>query len=164
VASSTTKRVFVYRFDRQPLEAVVNPSEYLRENHLELITAGGNLQKLLYTEVKAVCFAKEPGRPDLFSDGNLFERRPKLAGLWTRFVFRDGDLLEGVLPHNLLDWPSQGYLVTPPRAGLTRQLIFISREALSETQLLGVVGVPAGEKRKSKSDPGRLGQLTMFDR
>lgn len=164
MASSTTKRVLVYRFDRQPVEAVVNPNQYLTETHAELITAGGTLQKIAYPEIKAVCFAKEPGRADLFSDENLFERRPKLAGLWTRFVFRDGDLLEGVLPHNLLDWPRQGYLVTPPRAGLTRQLAFIPREALSETHLMGVVGVPGGDKRKGRQDRPAVGQLTMFDR
>jgi hypothetical protein len=164
VASSTTKRVLVYRFDRQPIEAVVNPNEYLSESHAELITAGGTLQKISYGDIKAVCFAKEPGRADLFSDENLFERRPKLAGLWSRFVFRDADVLEGVAGHNLLDWPRQGYLVTPPRAGLTRQLVFIPREALSATHLMGVVGVPAPDKRRSKPDRSVIGQLTMFDR
>jgi hypothetical protein len=164
VASSTTKRVLVYRFDRQPIEAVVNPAEYLGASHAELITAGGNLQKIPYSEVKAVCFAKEPGGPDLFSDENVFERRPKLAGLWVRLVFRDGAVLEGVASHNLLDWPRQGYLVTPPRAGLTRQLVFMPREALSETHLMGVVGVPGPDKRKAKADRSVLGQLTMFDR
>lgn len=164
MASSTTKRVLVYRFDRQPVEAIVNPGDYLRDGHMELITAGGNLQNVLYGELKAVCFAREPGRSNLFADENVFERRPKLAGLWTRFLFRDGDLLEGVLSHNLLDWPPQGYLITPPHAGVTRQLIFIPKEALSETRLRGVVGVPASERRRSKTERAPEGQLSMFDR
>lgn len=142
----------------------MNPGDYLCSGYMELVTAGGNLQRVPYAEVKAVCFAKEPGRPDLFNDGNLFERRPKLAGLWARFLFRDSDLLEGVLSHNLLDWPKEGYLITPPRAGLTRQLVFIPREAVSETQLQGVIGVPPAEKRKSRGERPGLGQLTMFDR
>jgi hypothetical protein len=162
VASSTTKRALIYRFDRQPLEAIVNPGEYLQEDHIEVMTAGGSLQRVAYAELKAACFAKEPARPDLFTSDNLFERRPKLAGLWTRFVFRDGDLLEGVLPHNLLDWPSQGYLVTPPRAGLTRQLVFIPRPALTETHLLGVMGTLGREKR-TKPEAVAAGQLSMFD-
>lgn len=164
MASSTTKRVLVYRFDRQPIEAVVNQNEYLRESHTELMTAGGNLQKIAYGEVKAICFAKEPGRSDLFTEENLFERRPKQPGLWSRFVFRDGDLLDGILPHNLLDWPPQGYLFTPPRAGLTRQIVFVPREALSETRLMGVVGVPAHEKRKPRTQRPPVGQLSIFDR
>ena len=164
MASSTAKRVLVYRFDRQPVEAVVSPGDYLADGYLELITAGGNLQKLAYRDVKAVCFAKEPGRPDLFTEEAVFERRPKLAGLWTRFLFRDGDLLEGVLPHNLLDWPKEGYLITPPRAGLTRQLVFIPREALTGTQLRGVMGVPSGERRQTKPRGRDDAQLSMFDR
>lgn len=142
----------------------MNPGDYLRDDYMEVITAAGNLQKVAYSELKAGCFAKEPGRSDLFSGENVFERRPKLAGLWTRFVFRDGDLLEGVLPHSLLDWPAQGYLLTPPRAGLARQLIFVPRQALAETHLLGVVRVPGGEKRKGKREAVTSGQLSMFDR
>ena len=142
----------------------MNPGEYLRDVQMELITVGGTLQKIPYGDVKAVCFAKEPGRPDLFTDEHAFERRPKLAGLWTRFIFRDSDWLEGVLPHNLLDWPTQGYLITPPRAGLTRQLVFIPRQALAATHLLGVVGVPSNEKRSKRAATEGDGQLTMFDR
>ncbi len=145
------------------MEAIVSLSDYLRDNRMEIITSGGTLQQVPYSELKAACFAKEPARPDLFSAGNLFERRPKLAGLWTRFSFRDGDQLEGVLSHNLTDWPRHGYLITPPRAGLTRQLVFIPREAVSETQLLGVVGTPLGEKRKMPRRSSADNQLTMFD-
>lgn len=142
----------------------MNPNDYLGESHTELMIAGGDLQRIPYRDIKAVCFAKEPGRADLFSDENVFERRPKLAGLWGRFVFRDAAVLEGIAPHNLLDWPRQGYLVTPPRAGLTRQLVFIPREALLETHLMGVIGVPAPDRRKAKPDRSPIGQLTMFDR
>ena len=163
MASSTAKRVLVYRFDRQPVEAIVSPSDYLRDSYLEIITAGGSFQKIAYSEVKAVCFAREPERADLFTEENVFERRPKLAGLWTRFAFRDGSVLEGVLSHNLLDWPAQGYVITPPRAGSSRQLVFIPKQALVETQLRGVVGLPPAQKRRGEKDRRDEAQLSMFE-
>ena len=148
------------------MEAIVSPGSYLGEAHIELITAGGSLQFAPYTEVKALCFASERGRDDLFREHNLFERRPKVPGLWTRFTFRDGDKLDGILPHSLLDWPVRGYLVTPPRAGVGRQLVFIPRAALSGTELLGVVGVSAiadgARKRGARTE--NAAQLTIFDR
>ena len=166
MSSSTAKRVILYRFDRQPLEGIVNPCSYLLQDHVELITLDGNLQSPTYTDIKALCFTSEKGRADLFIDHNFFERRPKIAGLWTRFTFRDGDRLDGVLPHNLLDWPQTGYLVTPPRAGAARQRVFVPRAAIISTELHGVVGAPRSARsrdRKKAAAAGDIAQLTMFE-
>ena len=163
--SSTTKRVVLYRFDRQPVEAIINPATYLQQHVIELITMGGHLQQLAYEEMKALCFSSEGSTHDLFTEHNLFERRPKVPGLWTRFTFRDGDRLDGILSHNLLDWPEPGYLITPPRAGAARQRVFLPRLGLMGTELRGVVGrsLVASGQRKKRGVPDAAGQLTMFD-
>jgi len=142
----------------------VNPAAYLLEGHIELITLGGSLQNAPYSEVKALCFVSETGAADLFTGHSLFERRPKVPGLWTRFTFRDGDRLDGILSPNLLDWPAAGYFVTPPRAGASRQRVFIPRDALAGTELRGVVGRSAiSHAKRLKTGPGEdAGQLTMF--
>lgn len=163
MTSSTAKRVLLYRFDRQPLEAVVNPAAYLLEDSIELITLSGNIQTAAYVEFKALCFVAEGSKPDLFTAHTLFERRPKVPGLWTRFTFRDGDQLDGLLSHNLLDWPQAGYLITPPRAGAARQKVFIPRRALAATELRGVVGSSAPAGRKKPESPLANRQLTIFD-
>lgn len=155
----------LYRFDRQPLEGIVNPGAYLLEDHIELITLNGALQNAKYGEFKALCFVSEAGQPDLFTQHNLFERRPKVPGLWTRFSFRDGDKLDGILSHNLLEWPQMGYFITPPRSGATRQRVFVPRAALVGTELRGVVGtsVAGAALRKRPALASDDGQLTMFD-
>jgi hypothetical protein len=157
--------VVLYRFDRQPLEGIVNPGAFLLEKGVELITLDGNLQIMPYTEMKALCFISESGLADLFREHNLFERRPKVPGLWTRFMFRDGDRLDGILSHNLLDWPQPGYFITPPRAGPTRQRVFLPRAALVGTELRGVVGrsLVAARQRTKQGAPDQGDQLTMFD-
>lgn len=160
--SSTAKRVILYRFDRLPQEGIVNPGGYLLERGIEMITTMGTLQLVLYWDVKALLFASEDGLNDLFSVHNLFERRPKVPGLWTRFTLRDGSRLDGILPHNLLDWPEHGYSITPPRAGAGRQKVFLPRSAVTATELRGVVGVSLAapklpEKRVADT------QIKMFD-
>jgi hypothetical protein len=163
VPPSTAKRVVLYRFDRLPQEAIVNPAAYLLEQGIEMITTMGSLQVAAYGDVKAVCFASESDRGDLFLVHNLFERRPKVPGLWTRFTFRDGAKLDGILPHNLLDWPERGYLVVPPRASAARQRVFLPREAITATELRGVVGVSAAARSEAAAKKVRDAQIKMFD-
>ncbi len=147
------------------MEGVVNPGAYLLEDHVELITLSGSLHTAPYSECKALCFISESGPADLFSQHCFFERRPKSPGLWTRFTFRDSDRLDGILSHNLLEWPPAGYLITPPRAGAARQRVFIPRAALIGTELRGVVGrsAAAGAKQRHGAASKEGEQLSMFD-
>lgn len=163
--ASTTKRVVLYRFDRQPVEGVVNPSAYLLNDRIELISLSGTLLSAQYADFKALCFVSESGPPDLFTEHPFFERRPKVPGLWTRFTFRDGERLDGILSHNLLEWPPAGYLISPPRAGATRQKVFIPRAALIGTELRGVVGrSAAAAARRGKPEAERpTDQLNIFE-
>jgi hypothetical protein len=161
--NSTTKRALLYRFGREALECIVNPSVYLCDGHIEVLTTGGALHCVSYEEVKAICFFSSPGPADLFTSHTAFERRPKMPGLWARFTFRDGDRLEGVLPRNLLEWPATGYLITPPRAAATRQRVFVPRAALTGTELLGVMGVARVPVPRRQPVEACSRQLTIFD-
>jgi hypothetical protein len=159
-----TNLIFIYRFDRQPAAGIVNPATCFLAGHLEVMTPNGNLIGVSYSDLKAVCFVSDSGQPDLFDTHPFFDRRPKTPGLWTRFTFRDGSKVDGVLSHNLLEWPEQGYLVTPPHAGPNRQRVFIPRLALVSTDLRGVVGTSASSALgRNKALPTGARQLPMFE-
>jgi hypothetical protein len=166
VSSSTAKRLILYRFDRQPVEALVHADAYLQAAGIEVMFLDGSLQVIEYSSVKALCFGAEGAPSDLFSSQNSFERRPKAPGLWASFRLRDDDILEGILPHTILEWPVQGYFLIPPRANTYRQRVFLPRQAVRETALLGLVGkgsafaVKTGRK-KPALDGTR--QLNIFD-
>jgi hypothetical protein len=164
------KRILLYRFDRPPAEGVVRPDPFFAAPdiitaNLEFMTVEGDIQNVSFKDVKAMCFVSEAGRPDLFTANNTFERRPKSAGLWVRFMMRDGDQLEGLLAHNLAEWPQTGYLLTPPRAGSGRQRVFLPRPAVISTELLGVIGAAgvSSGARKSRRHAAGEGQLKIFD-
>ncbi len=142
----------------------MNPGACFLAAEVEVITAQGNFIGIKYGELKALCFVSENAQPDLFDQHQLFERRPKAPGLWTRFTFRDGSKLDGVLSHNLLEWPEHGYFATPPHAGTQRQRVFIPRLALIQTELRGVVGTSAAViEGRRKREPVIERQLPMFE-
>ena len=127
----------------------------------------GNLQPLNYSEIKALCFVSESGPARLFSEYTSFERRPKVPGLWVRFLCKDGDSLEGILSHNLAEWPESGFLAVPPRAGSLRQRVFLPRLSVAGTELRGIIGKPMSIRQEKKSVSATSsvieGQLSMFD-
>jgi hypothetical protein len=90
----------------------------------------------------------------------IFMTRPKLEGLWVRMMFRDGEVLDGILPNNLLAWDIAGFTVTPPEPDSNNQRVFVPRSALKNIQVLGVVGSPLRVKRKKSGEPAQdQGQL-----
>lgn len=140
----------------------MNPTDGLMEKHVEMITTGGLLQQVLYEDLKAICISAAGTKANLFVEANAFERRPKLAGLWVRFLLRDGDRLEGVLPPDLLEWPARGFWITPPHAGPSRQRVFLARQALRHTEVLGVIGAKRWLGTKEQRPTSKDQQLPMF--
>src|SRR5205823_3659007 len=136
----------------------VNPLSYLQPHKLELLTPDGSLALLPYDDVKSVCFVKDFEAEA--ESRRVFLTRPKLEGLWVRMVFRDGEVLEGILPNNLLAWEIEGFTVTPPEPDANNQRVFVPRSALKSIQVLGVVGSPLRVKRK-KPAPA-VDQPTLF--
>jgi hypothetical protein len=161
---STNKRVILYYWDRLPTTGIVNVASFLADDHIEWVTSDGRFQLSPLQDCKALCFVSESAKPDLFTDNNLFERRPKIVGLWTRFYFRDNTVLDGVIPQNFIEWPDNGYLIIPPHARANRQKVFIPRLALVKTDVKGVIGgtSSSGQDQGTKSSTAAR-QLTIFD-
>src|SRR4051795_930784 len=140
MAGSTTKKVQVWRFERDTLPGFVNPLNYLTEPGVEVLTLSGSVIVAKYTEVKAVLFVRDF---DPAADANIrraFLSRPKLDGLWLRLMFRDGDIQEAVMPNNLLHVEPLGFNLIPPE---TTQRLWVPRQALTTVQVLGVIGARA---------------------
>jgi hypothetical protein len=157
VAGSTTKKVIVRRFDRENLTGFVNAFSYLQPASIELLKPDGALVALPYDEVKSVCFVQDFEAEA--ESRKIFMTRPKLEGLWVRMLFRDGEILDGILPNNLLACEIAGFTVTPPEPDANNQRVFVPRSALKSIQVLGVVGSPLRAKRKKPPAPD---QPTLF--
>lgn len=152
--------MLVTRFDREALSGFVNPQSYLQPEGLELLSQNGAVSVVPYQDVKLVCFVRDFQQGEPRQELRLFTTRPKMEGLWVRMQFRDGDVMDGMLPNNLLQLDSYGLSVVPPDPGFQNQRIFVPKAALSTVQVLGVVGSPL-RIRKPKPKPKE--QLEMFE-
>jgi hypothetical protein len=157
LAGSTTKKVLVRRFDREPLTGYVNPQTYLLPSGVELMKTDGTVTIVAYPEIKTVCFVKDFELIDAPGERRVFHTRPKMDGLWVRMRFRDGEIMDGIVSNNLLQLEPYGFTFVPPEPYSNNQRIFSPREALSEFHVLGVVGSPLTRRRRKEAPKEQIG-------
>lgn len=157
MSASTNKKVLIRRFDREPLTGFVNPQAWLQPQGLEVLSQAGSIAVIPYEDVKAAFFVRE--FTEAPSASRTFHTRPKMQGLWIRLLFKDGEVLEGIMPNNLLQIEPQGFTLLPPNATSNNQRVFVPRAACTEVLVLGVVGAALVKKEK----PQPKEQIGLFD-
>jgi len=150
----------IRRFDRESLPGFVNPQAYLQTGGVELLTASGNLLAVPYEDIKALYFVRDFDTAEPPAESRLFQNRPRMSGVWIRMKFRDGEVMDGLMPNNLLQLEPYGFTFVPPNAGSNSQKVFVPRAALVELQIVGVVGSPL-RPRKARPKPEQ--QIELFE-
>jgi uncharacterized protein DUF6982 len=155
---STHKKVIVRKMGRDSLSGYVSPANFLVEGKLELLNPTGKVVLIDLAEVKSVDFVRD------FSDSGgpmrkTFTTRPRTEGLWVRLKFNDNDVLEGMMPNDLIQIAPEGYLITPPDTRGNIQRIFVPKSALEELNVLAVIG-HAQARRKRAEDARQVGLFT----
>jgi hypothetical protein len=159
LSGSTTKKAILRRFEKEPLAGYVNPISFLQPTGIEVLSAEGRVTTVPYEEIKTVSFVRDfEGSGD--AGRRVFNTRPKIEGLWLSLEFRDGEVLEGILPNDLLQLEPFGFTVVPPDSYSNNQRVFVPRAALRSAEVLGVVGSPL-RRRRAKAVPKE--QIGLFD-
>ena len=154
------KQVRIQRFDREPLAGHIDPRTYLGADGVEFLSPSGERTVVPYNDMKILYFVGDLRGGETRIERRTFVSRPKLAGLWIRLHFRDGDLIEGVLPNDFLALEAHGFTITPPDWSIHHRKVFVPRAALIRAEVLGVVGSSASRQRR-KPLPDQ--QINLFD-
>lgn len=112
-----------------------------------MLTPGGSISIIPYPQIKLLSYVRDLEGPSALADRRQFLARPKAAGLWVQFRFRDGDSMEGVLPNDLMTLAGPGFSFAPPDVARNTQRVFVPRDALESLTVLGVVGSPLRGRR-----------------
>jgi uncharacterized protein DUF6982 len=146
---STHKKVIVRKMGRDSLSGYVAPAHFVVEGKLELLNPSGKVVLIDLSEIKSVDFVRDfsetasPGR-------KTFTSRPRTEGLWMRLRFTDNDVLEGMMPNDLIQVAPEGYLITPPDTRGNIQRVFVPKSALQEMNVLAVIGRPEARKKPAE--------------
>jgi hypothetical protein len=136
---STYKKVVVRRLDHGLIKGFVDSASYLGPNGLQMLDREGRTLVIPLAEIKGVFFVRDfDGNPQR-SERKLFQSRPRLAGLWVQMTFKDKEVLEGLLPSNLVELGPEGFLLTPADLYSNNLKIFVPRTALNKINVLGVI-------------------------
>src|SRR5262249_28390313 len=154
---STHKKVIVRKMDRDSISGFVSPSNFVNDGKLELLNTAGNVVAIELSDIKGVYFVREFGDSESLTR-KTFTSRPRTEGLWVRLRFKDNEVMEGMMPNDLLQPASEGYLVNPPDLRSNTQRIFVPRTALSSLTVLAVIG--GTHRRKAQAEDVR--QVPMF--
>jgi hypothetical protein len=154
---STHKKVIVRKIDRDTVNGHVAPANFVRDGKLELLNTSGNVVAIELDDIKCVFFVREFGDSDALSR-KTFTTRPRSEGLWVRIKFKDGEVLEGLMPNDLSLTTAEGFLINPPDLRSNVQRLFVPRGALESLTVLAVIGAT----RRQRRGPTDLRQVPMF--
>jgi hypothetical protein len=153
----SNKKVIVRKLDRDSVSGYVSPAVLVNEGKVEVLSTAGTVIAIDLREIKGVYFVREFGEAESLVR-KTFTTRPRAEGLWVRLRFKDSEVLEGLMPADLMQAMPEGYLVNPPDQRSNTQRIFVPRTALESLTVLAVIG--ATRRQRRLSDDQR--QVSMF--
>lgn len=157
---STHKKVIVRKLDRDSLHGYVAPTSFIVDGRLELLNTTGKVVTLDLRDIKGIYFVRDFNDSESVSR-KTFATRPRSEGLWVRLKFTDNDVLEGMMPNDLTQFSTDGFLVIPPDTRANTQRIFVPRTALAGMSVLSVIGGPQARRRRAGAADTR--QVPMFN-
>lgn len=155
--ATTHKKVIVRKMDRDTVNGYVS-NAFVTEGKLELMNTAGNVVTMDLRDIKGVYFVREFGDTETLTR-KTFTSRPRVEGLWVRLRFRDNEVIEGMMPNDLLQEAGEGFSIIPPDAQSNTQRIFVPRSALAEMTVIGVIGEKSGRRGRRPDD---IRQVPMF--
>ena len=148
--SSTRKKVIVRKLDRDTAAGYVG-SEYIADGKLELLNTAGTVVTIALSEIKGVYFVREFSEPESLTR-KTFTSRPRTEGLWVRLHFRDNEIIEGLMPNDLVQEGTDGFSIIPPDTRSNTQRIFVPRSALAQMVVIAVIGEKKTQRGRSPED------------
>ena len=117
--------------DRDSVNGYVSPANYIVEGKLELLNTSGTVVAIDLNDIKGVYFVREFGDSEDLTR-KTFTTRPRTEGLWVRLKFKDNETVEGMMPNDLTQNTSDGFLINPPDLRSNTQRRAAERDCLDD--------------------------------
>jgi hypothetical protein len=127
---------------------------FLHDGVVELLALDGKTLQLDAGSLKWICYVRDFNSGEAANPERLlrktFTGRPRTEGLVLRLHLSDGELVEGLAANDLSLISSEGIFLIPPDVRSNTQRLWIPHSAITEMEVLTVIG---GTKRKRPEPP-----------
>lgn len=156
--ATTHKKVVVRKMDRDSVSGHV-AAAFIADGKVEVMNTAGKVVAIELGDIKGVYFVRELSDSESLGR-KTFTSRPRVEGLWVRLRFQDNEVIEGLMPNDLLQEGAEGFSIIPPDPKSNTQRIFVPRSALAEMTVLGVIGEKAGRRGRRPEDTRQVPMFT----
>jgi hypothetical protein len=162
--SSSRKKVIARKFSRDWVAGYLTTAGFARQGAVELLDLAGKVISLSIQELKWLCLVRDFNSGELNNPERLlrktFSGRPRGEGLWLRLQLKDGDSVEGLAENDLSILDAEGFFLTPPDTRGNTQRMWLPRTALTELEVVAVIG--GAVKKKPAASAKEEQQESLF--
>ena len=108
--------------------------ENFRIRHLE----SDVVEDVSIKDVKAVFYVNSFDGNSIRNHLNFHTRAPIVHGIWMRFQFRDGEVMEGIVYNSIRYLVDPGFFVLPTDPGSNNKLVYVVKSWLVDHRVLGL--------------------------
>ena len=123
-----------YSIEELLRDAPQSPSDTFRVRLLD----SDVVQEIPIRDIKAVFYVDSfDGNSDR-KDLSFHTRAPIFPGVWMRFQFNDGEVMEGIVYNSIRYLVDPGFFVLPTDPGSNNKLVYVAKTALADHRILGL--------------------------
>jgi hypothetical protein len=96
------------------------------------------IQEISIKDVKAVFYVNSFDGNSVRNHLNFHTRAPIVHGIWMRFQFLDGEVMEGIVFNSIRYLVDPGFFVLPTDPGSNNKLVYVVKSWLVDHRVLGL--------------------------
>lgn len=96
------------------------------------------IEDISIKDVKAVFYVNSFEGDSERNHINFHTRAPIVHGIWMRFQFRDGEVMEGIVYNSIRYLVDPGFFVLPTDPGSNNKLVYVLKSWLVDHRVLGL--------------------------
>ena len=136
------KSVFKGSLESQPwesIEGVLSQAPDSPPRSFRLRPLGSDtIQEISTEDAKAVFYVNSFEGDSVRNHLNFHTRAPIVHGIWMRFQFRDGEVMEGIVYNSIRYLVDPGFFVLPTDPGSNNKLVYVMKSWLVDHRVLGL--------------------------
>ena len=106
------------------------------------------VEEISIKDVKAVFYVESFDGNSNRKDLSFHTRAPIFHGVWMRFQFKDGEVMEGIVYNSVRYLVDPGFFVLPTDPDSNNRLVYVPKSALVDHRILGLRKLGDGSSRQ----------------